>query len=119
MTNLRCVRERDELNLAIALVRHNHGKVENMKDLIKIFRAIRDEVDVADSRSSLTELYKRSGDLVTLTQAPVWAKNFGEAADDLRRTGEEEFRQIARQINRKASEIGTAPNYDETWRNGS
>jgi len=89
-----------------------------MKDLIKIFRAIQDEIDVADSRSSLTELYKRSGDLVTLTHAPSWDKNFGEAADEMRRTGEEEFRQTAKRINRKALEIGTQPNYAETWRDG-
>jgi hypothetical protein len=86
-----------------------------MKDLSKIFRAIRDEVDVAESRSDLTELYKRAGHFVMLTHDPTWRKQLGDDADDLRRTGDDEFRQTARQINQRASEIGAEPNFADTW----
>lgn len=86
-----------------------------MKDLIKIFSAIREEVDVADSRPALNELYKRAGHVLTLTHDAAWKKLFGDGAEELRRTGDEEFRQTARCINHRAQEIGTAANFDEDW----
>jgi hypothetical protein len=101
--------------LTVTVNHQAFGEVPSMKDLSKIFRAIREEVDVADSRPTLTELYRRAGDLVSLTHTPSWEQQVGERAEELRRIGEEEFRLTAKQINRKASELGTMPNYDEVW----
>ncbi len=68
-----------------------------------------------DSRSELTELYRRAGYLITLTNASSWEKKFGDEIDDIRETAEEEFARTARKINSRAKEIGTETNYDEKW----
>src|SRR5262249_4238988 len=97
--------------------RHVYGEVENKTDLREITRAIRRDVEEADTRAALTELYRRAGYLVTLTKVPSWKEKFGKEADELRRVAEEEFAATARKINRRAEEIGTETDYDEKWGN--
>src|SRR5437868_2918383 len=67
------------------------------------------------SRPALTELYKRSGYLVTLTHSPSWEEKFGRQAAGLRRVAQEEFARTARKINHRAEQIGTEADYDEKW----
>jgi hypothetical protein len=95
--------------------RHIYGKVENKSDLEKIFRKIRGEVESADTRPALTELYRRAGYLITLTHAPSWEEKFGAEAATLRKEAQDEFRQTAHQINHRAKQIGTEADYDEKW----
>jgi hypothetical protein len=94
---------------------HIYGEVDNKTDLKKVFSEIRDDVEKADSRPALTELYRRAGYLITLTNASSWEKKFGDEIDDIRDTAEEEFSKTARKINRRAGEVGTDANYDEKW----
>ena len=82
---------------------------------MEILADIRRDVDLARSRPTLTELYKRAGYMITLTYAPSWAEKFGREASGLRRLGEGEFRKTAHKINRRAKAIGTDANYDEKW----
>jgi hypothetical protein len=93
---------------------HVYGEVDNESDLRHIYQAIRRDVEQANTRDQLTDLYRRAGYLITLTYAPAWKKKFGEQIDDLRRVAEAEFAETARTINRRAVEIGTEPDYDET-----
>jgi hypothetical protein len=95
--------------------RHVYGEVEHKTDLREIFQAIRRDVEQADSREALTELYRRAGYLVTLTHAPSWKEEFGDEIDEIRRLAEEEFAATARKINQRAKAIGTEADYDETW----
>jgi|SRR5215211_6566821 len=99
----------------MAVDQHIYGEVENKTDLKDIALAIRHDVERADSRAALTELYRRAGYLVTLTKAPSWREKFGSEADDLGRVAADEFATTARAINRRAKSIGTEPDYDETW----
>lgn len=62
-----------------------------------------------------TELYRRAGYLITLTDAPAWEKKFDEDIDEIREAAEEEFAKTARVINRRAEAVGTEANYDERW----
>src|SRR5262249_60358202 len=94
--------------------RHVYGEVENKTDLREITRAIRRDVEEADTRAALTELYRRAGYLVTLTKVPSWKEKFGKEADELRRGGEEEVAAPARKINRRGGKIGTETHTDET-----
>lgn len=94
---------------------HIYGEVESKTGLKKIFRAIRQDVEKAKSRSALTELHKRAGYLITLTHAPSWETKFGKEAAQLRQVAKEEFGTTARKINRRAREIRTDADYDETW----
>jgi hypothetical protein len=94
---------------------HVEHEVNNGSDLRSTFQSIRAEVEWAATREDLTTRYRRAGVLVTLTSSPPWRKKFGPAADELRRVAEEEFAETVRGINRRAAEIGTEANYDETW----
>ena len=99
----------------MAQARHIYGEVDSKAGMKRVFTEIRNEVQNARSRPALTELYKRAGYLITLTHAPSWREKFGGDAVALRGIGAEEFRKTARKINRRASQIGTEADYDETW----
>src|SRR5919109_2552890 len=94
---------------------HIYGEVKSKTGLKKIYREIRQDVEAAKSRQSLTELYKRAGYLITLTHAPSWEEKFGKNVQALRKVGQEEFRKTAHKINRRAKQIGTEANFDERW----
>ena len=95
--------------------RQIYGEVDNKTDLKEVFSEIRQDVDNAASRAALTELYRRAGYLITLTNASSWKEKFGDEIGDIRETAEEEFGKTARRINRRAEEIGTEADYDEKW----
>jgi hypothetical protein len=95
--------------------RNVYGEVENKRDLHEISVEIRRDVEHAKSREALTELHKRAGYLVTLTQSPSWKEKFGDEAGDLHRAAQHDFTTTAREINRRAKAIGTEADYDETW----
>lgn len=87
-----------------------YGGVSSEYHLRRVFTDIRQDVDNASSRPALTELYRRAGYLITLTDAASRQETFGEWAE--RRLGERAFQQTAREI---MSQIGTEANYHETW----
>ena len=93
--------------------RHIYGEINNQTDLREVFAAIRRDSDEVSTRPLLTELYRRAGYLITLTHAPAWDEKFGSGVKALRQIGEEEFVKTAREINRRAREIGTEADYDE------
>ena len=95
--------------------RHIYGTVNSKAGMKRVFTDIRHDVASAKSRPTLTELYKRAGYLITLTHAPSWEEKFGREASALRKVGKEEFTKTARKINRRAAQIGTEADYDETW----
>jgi hypothetical protein len=99
----------------MTVAHHVYGEIDSKADLTRVFRAIRRDVDEAGSRPSLTELYKRAGYLITLTYAPSWEDKFGARAPLLRKAGQDEFRKTVKKINKRAKQVGTEPDYDETW----
>ena len=50
--------------------RHIYGKIDSESGMRQGFMDIRRDVENADSRPALTELYRRAGYLITLTYAP-------------------------------------------------
>src|SRR5262245_27595263 len=94
--------------------RHIYGEVNSKTGMRRVFANIRRDIDKATSRPELSELYKRAGYLITLTHAPSWETKFGKEAGRLRATGKEEFGKTARKINRRAAQIGTDADFDET-----
>jgi len=96
--------------------RHIYGKIDSETGMRQVFMDIRRDVENADSRPGLTELYKRAGYLITLTYAPSWEEKFGrDEAAALRAVGEEEFSKTAKKINHRAAQIGTEADYHEKW----
>jgi hypothetical protein len=98
--------------------RHIYGTVNSKTGMRRIFLDIRHDVDRANDRAALSELYKRAGYLLTLTHAPSWEEKFGRKAATLRTVGKEEFSRTARKINRRAAQIGTDADYREKWGKG-
>jgi hypothetical protein len=94
---------------------HVYGEVDSETDLKGIFAAIRRDVAQATTREELTKLYRRAEYLIALTYSPAWKTKFGPKVDDLCQVAEAEFTAAARAINARAAEIGTEPDYDETW----
>ena len=97
---------------------HVYGAVDNASDLRKIFAAIRDDVAQAKTREELTKLFRRAEYLIKLTYSPAWQKKFDSKVEELRQAAQSEFSTTARTINKRAAEIGTEPDYDETWGGG-
>ena len=95
--------------------RHIYGTVNSKTGMKRIFSDIRHDVADAKSRPALTELYKRAGYLITLTHSPSWEEKFGRKAATLRQVGKDEFRKTAKKINRRAAQIGTDADFDESW----
>lgn len=95
--------------------RQVYGEVDSKSDLRDIFTEIRKDVDNADSRGALTELYRRAGYLITLSHASSWETKFGDEIGEIRKVGEEEFARTARAINQRADAVGTDADYDEKW----
>jgi hypothetical protein len=95
--------------------RHIYGKIDSESGMRQVFMDIRRYVENADSRPALTELYRRAGYLITLTYSPSWEEKFGSDDAALREVAKEEFRITARDINRRAAQIGTEADYHETW----
>ena len=89
----------------------------NKIDLRQTFRQIREDVEKATSRKDLTELYKRTGYMITLTHATPIDEKFDRTIKTERGIAEREFARTVRKINDRAKKIGTEPNYNETWEN--
>jgi hypothetical protein len=96
--------------------RHIYGEIDSEKGMRQVYMDIRRDVENADSRPALTELYRRAGYLITLTYAPSWEEKFGrDEAAALRAVAEEEFAKTAAKINHRAAQIGTEADYHEKW----
>jgi hypothetical protein len=91
-----------------------HGAV-NKIDLRRIFREIREDVESAASRQTLTELYKQAGYYITLTHAtPIDEKVDGTIKIE-RGIAEREFARTVRKINERAKKIGLEAGFNESW----
>ena len=85
------------------------------KDLHQVFREIRESVEQAQTREELTELYKRTGYMITMTHATPVEEKHDREMKDRRKTTEHEFTTTVRRINNRAKEIGTDADYNENW----
>jgi hypothetical protein len=93
---------------------HIHGEV-NKIDLRRIFRELREDVEKATSRKDLTELYKRTGYMITLTHATPIDEKLDRTIKIQRGIAEREFARTVRKINNRAKKIGIEANYNERW----
>ena len=85
------------------------------KDLHQVFREIREDVEKAQTREELTELYKRTGYMITMTHATPVEEKHDREMKNRRKTTEHEFAVTVRRINRRAKEIGVEADYNENW----
>ena len=85
------------------------------KDLYQVFREIREEVERAQSHEELTELYKRTGYMITMTHATPVKEKSDRDLKRRRDIAEREFSRTVHAINKRAKEIGVEADYSEQW----
>ncbi|HKY54976.1 MAG TPA: hypothetical protein VJM08_11750 [Anaerolineales bacterium] len=85
------------------------------KDLYQVFREIREEVEKAQSHEELTELYKRTGYMITMTHATPVKEKSDRDLKRRRDIAEREFSRTVHAINKRAKEIGVEADYSEQW----
>jgi len=93
---------------------HTDSEVHE-KDLSRIFQEIREDVEKAQSREELTELYKRTGYMITMTHATPVEEKHDREMKRRREVTEREFTRTVRLINKRAKEISTDADYNENW----
>ena len=93
---------------------HTDGEVHE-KDLYQVFREIREDVEKAQSHEELTELYKRTGYMITMTHATPIKEKSDREMKKRREIAEREFSRTVHAINNQAKKIGTDADFSEQW----
>jgi len=96
---------------------HTHVDGNARTDLRGRFKEIREEVEKAQSKEALTELYKRSVYMILMTHSSPINEKFNRVLKRRRETTEREFARTVRLMNRQAKKIGVEADYDESWQN--
>jgi hypothetical protein len=94
---------------------HRYSEIDDKADLRRIFREIREDVEKATTRENLTELYKRTGYMITMTHATPLEEKHDREMKRRREITEAEFASTVRAINNRAKNIGTEADYNENW----
>ena len=84
-------------------------------DLRRTFQEIRESVEKATSREELTELYKKTAYMITMTHASPVVETDDQEMRSRRAITEEEFAKTVRVINEQAKKIGVEADYNEDW----
>ena len=93
---------------------HN-DETYNQTDLRRTFDEIRQNVEKAASQEDLTELYKKTAYMITMTHASPVVETFDPEMRRRREFTEKEFARTIRLINEQAKKIGLEADYNEDW----
>jgi hypothetical protein len=93
---------------------HN-DETYNQTDLRRTFDEIRQNVEKAKSQEDLTELYKKTAYMITMTHASPVVETFDPEMRRRREFTEKEFARTIRLINEQAKKIGLEADYNEDW----
>ena len=93
---------------------HN-DETYNQTDLRRTFDEIRQNVEKAASQENLTELYKKTAYMITMTHASPVVETFDPEMRRRREFTEKEFARTIRLINEQAKKIGLEADYNEDW----
>ena len=91
------------------------NEVHHQTDLKRTFSEIREDVEKARSREDLTELYKKTAYMITMTHASPVVETDDQEMRSRRAITEEEFAKTVRVINEQAKKIGVEADYNEDW----
>ena len=96
---------------------HDKNDVNPRTDLRGTFREIRSDIEKAQSKEELTELYKRSVYMILMTHSSPLDEKLDRELKMKREITEKEFARSVRMINRRAKKIGVEADYSEDWKN--
>jgi hypothetical protein len=101
------------------MTKDTHTNIERnaRTDLRGRFREIREDVEKAQSREELTELYKRNVYMILKTHSSPLDEKFDKDMKTRRETAEREFARTVHLINQQAKKIGVEADYSENWEN--
>jgi hypothetical protein len=91
------------------------GEIQTVMDIRNAFSNIREEAAKSSSSANLTMLYGQAGNLIKLLDTQPFVERVGDEIDEFRQVAEEEFAQTAREINKRAVEVGVRSLYSERW----
>jgi hypothetical protein len=94
---------------------HSKKDVNPRTDLLGTFRELRENVEKAQSKEELTELYKRSIYMILMTHSTPVNEKFDKDVRRRRETTEREFARTVRMINQRAKKLGVEADYNENW----
>ena len=94
---------------------HDKNDVNPRTDMRGTFKEIRDDVEKAQTKEDLTELYKRSVYMILMTHSSPVDEKLDREMKTKRETAEREFVRVVRRINRRAEKMGVEANYSEDW----
>ena len=94
---------------------HDKNDVNPRTDMRGTFKEIRDDVEKAQTKEDLTELYKRSVYMILMTPSSPVDEKLDREMKTRRETAEREFVRVVRLINRHAEKIGVEADYTEDW----
>lgn len=95
---------------------HDKDDVNPRTDLRGTFKEIRNDIEKAQTKEDLTELYKRSVYMILMTHSSPIDVNSDHEMKRKRETAESEFVRVVRLINQQAKEIDVEANYNEDWK---
>jgi hypothetical protein len=95
---------------------HDKDDVNPRTDLRGTFKEIREDIEKAQSKEDLTELYKRSVYMILMTHSSPIDDKLDRELKRKRETTEREFARAVRMINHQAKKLGIEPDYNEDWK---
>jgi uncharacterized protein YegL len=95
---------------------HDKDDVNPRTDLRGTFKEIREDIEKAESKENLTELYKRAVYMILMTHSSPIDDKLDRELKRKRETTEREFARAVRMINRRAKKLGMEPDYNEDWK---
>jgi hypothetical protein len=104
-----------DLDTRVIKTAETSGEIQNVMDMRNAFSNIREEAPKSSSSANLTMLYGQAGNLIKLLDTQSFVERVGDEIDEFRQVAEEEFAQTAREINKRAVELGARSHYAERW----
>src|SRR5690242_521317 len=87
----------------------------NRTDPRRTFDEIRENVEKATSQEELSELYKKTAYMITLTHASPVVETSDQKIRSRREMTEKEFARTVRLLNERAKKLGVEADYNEDW----
>jgi hypothetical protein len=87
----------------------------NRTDPRRTFDEIRENVEKATSQEELSELYKKTAYMITLTHASPVVETSDQKIRSRREMTEKEFARTVHLLNERAKKLGVEADYDEDW----
>jgi hypothetical protein len=95
-----------------------YGEIRTLGEFENLYRELRKEILLADSRRGLDEIKERSEYLATLADNPIWRDGLDRGGEEALEIARREDSEIARLLNDKGRELNEPGDAYMAWRPG-